>query len=186
MSIQLEKNINNSFPDFQAGTLERFTRQILPLMDSRYKELKPHGVNREGKTKPGTPDLIKTFNDGSQIAVQCSTRKDYWKLLSSSNPERSKPIEDINKCQQKLFNLEEVVLVSNRPFNNANDVSIIRKYSSNCNLKISLYTSEDFASFIAENSSNPEIKEIIKDFFPDIYQGIYNDDLYYKQKGGDS
>ena len=51
---------------------------FLSAHDRSYRGLERFGHTPGGKTRKGTPDLLKTLDDGRQLAVQCSTEKSYW------------------------------------------------------------------------------------------------------------
>ncbi len=92
--------LSNSIKGLEQGAFQDFCLEFLPLFDTRFNGLERHGGTAEGKTRAGTPDLIKTFPDGSHICIQCSADQKYWSKPSVI--EKWKPIEDIIKCNNNI------------------------------------------------------------------------------------
>jgi len=91
----------------EAGRFQDFCLRFLPCFADRYAGLERFGHTTEGKTRPGTPDLIRTLESGKQIAVQCGTEERYWG--PTNKVDELKPVQDIQKCLGKLDNLIEIV-----------------------------------------------------------------------------
>jgi len=70
MRHKLIKEISSALKAMEEGKFQDFCLDFLLLFDSSYKGLGRHRGTVEGKTRKGTPDLIKTLNNGKQIAVQ--------------------------------------------------------------------------------------------------------------------
>jgi tetratricopeptide (TPR) repeat protein len=112
MADGLKLILSNSLEALEQGAFQEFCLSFLPLYNKRYEGLERHGATAAGKTRKGTPDLLKTGAQGKKTAVQCSTEEDYWTPPSAS--ENWKPIKDIMKCIESLKSIEEIVLCSNR------------------------------------------------------------------------
>ena len=112
MGEGLKLLLSKSLEALEQGAFQEFCLSFLPLYDKKYKGLERHGATAGGKTRKGTPDLLKIGERGKQIAVQCSTEEDYW--IPPSAYENWKPIKDIMKCIEALKSVEEIVLCSNR------------------------------------------------------------------------
>ena len=112
MGETLKLLFSKSLEALEQGAFQEFCLSFLPLYDKKYERLERHGATAAGKTRKGTPDLLKTGEQGKQIAVQCSTEEDYW--IQPSAYENWKPIKDIMKCIEALKSVEEIVLCSNR------------------------------------------------------------------------
>ena len=109
MGEGLKLLLSKSLESLEQGAFQEFCLSFLPLYDTKYKGLERHGATAAGKTRKGTPDLLKTGEQGKQIAVQCSTEEDYW--IPPSAYENWKPIKDITKCIEALKSIDEIVLV---------------------------------------------------------------------------
>ena len=65
------------------------------------------------KTRKGTPDLIKTLGNGDQIVCECGTAEDYWTSpKETSKYPKWKPIQDVQKCLNKMDRPIEIILAS--------------------------------------------------------------------------
>jgi hypothetical protein len=156
------------------GQFQSFCLDFLPMHNNTYQQLKRHGGTSTGKTRKGTPDLIKTLATGEQIAVQCSVEENYWRKPKKEEKYNSwKPISDINDCISKVENLKEIVLCSNKetPTNLPNIKSeIIQKYKNNT--KITILDRVDIEKTLLENTETPSFEIIAKTYFPEIYSLI--------------
>ena len=64
MKHKLTKEISATLKLMEQGAFQSFCLDFLPLIGSSYKGLERHGGTADGKTRKGTPDLIKTFSNG--------------------------------------------------------------------------------------------------------------------------
>lgn len=154
------------------GAFQSFCLDFLPMYNTCYEKLERHGGTETGKTRKGTPDLIRTLPNGKQIAVQCSVEETYWN--KPKNEEKSnnwKPLADINKCLSELSNIEEIVLCSNReiPTNLANVKSeIIQGCKGITSAKITLLDRADLEKTLLDNVGTPFFDRVAKNHFPEI------------------
>lgn len=120
MSSGVKAIISQELKALEQGMFQEFCLSFLPIYNQKYQGLRRHGGTAEGKTRKGTPDLIKTNSDSTQIAVQCSVDKYYWK--KTTNLADTKPCKDIIDCKDEVNDLVEIVLCSNQeiPTNNPN------------------------------------------------------------------
>ncbi len=155
MGEGLKLLLSKSLEALEQGAFQEFCLSFLPLYNKKYKGLERHGATAAGKTRKGTPDLLKTGEQGEQIAVQCSTEEDYWTPPSAY--ENWKPIKDITKCTDALKSLEEIVLCSNREISpsrpNAKS-EIITWATSKTTAKITLLSLSNFEEEILQNTIN--------------------------------
>lgn len=114
--------------------------------------------------------MVKDFPNGDQIVIVTTVQKDYWKQKKDSL--EWQPIKDIRYCIDNYKNLIEVTLVSQSFGPNANIQSKIKKYfASEMKEKkfiITFIDAEALAACIVKNQSDPEMQEIIKEFFPSL------------------
>ena len=164
--------ISNSLKAIEQGALQDFCLSFLPIYDSRFNGLERHGGTATGKTRAGTPDLLKTNPDGSHICVQCSVEQDYWSR-PKKNTDDWKPIKDINECLSKIKNIKEIVLCSSQeiPTNYPNAKADIISYVNNIDNKI-VVTLFSVSNFEEELSIAKKYSEIIKKYIPDLYEVI--------------
>jgi hypothetical protein len=80
MKKTIRSLISEALKTFEQGMFQDFCLDFLPLYDFYYDGLQRHGATADGKTRKGTPDLIKTLPSAEQIAVQCSVDANYWKV----------------------------------------------------------------------------------------------------------
>lgn len=176
MRHEFIKEISGALRAMEQGAFQDFCLDFLPLLDPSYKGLERHGGTVEGRTRKGTPDLIKTLSNGKQIAVQCSVATGYWK----SPKEKSKfptwkPCEDIDKCLQHLNNVEEIILCSNQevPTNKPNAKADILSYAKHkTNARITLLCCADIENFLTDNVATPDFEALFKNHFPKIHERI--------------
>ena len=150
---------------------------FLSAQDRSYSCLERFGHTPGGKTRKGTPDLLKTLDDGRQLAVQCSTEKSYWnkpqqrgKLLHNW-----KPCMDLDDCLEKLQDPVEIVLCCNQeiPTNHPNAKADILNYASHkTKAKITILALEDFDQNLAINIGTPAFAQIFEQFFPNLFDLI--------------
>lgn len=170
MRHPLIKDISDALKTMEPGAFQEFCLEFLPLFDPSYKGLERHGGTVNGKTRKGTPDLIKTLSSGRQIAVQCSVATDYWKIPKDKS--KWKPCADVDKCLQFLSNVQEIILCSNQeiPTNAPNAKAEVLLYAKN--LKISLLCCSDVENILIDNIENPNFKALLKNHFSKIYERI--------------
>ncbi len=160
------------------GQFQLFCLDFLPLYNNTYQGLKRHGGTATGKTRKGTPDLIKTLDNGEQIAVQCSVEKNYWKKPKKEETlDNWKPVSDINDCISKVANLKEIVLCSNQeiPTNLPNVKSeIIQKYKDITIAKITPLDRADIERTLIEYIGTSHFEKIAKVYLPEISSLIEN------------
>jgi hypothetical protein len=166
--------ICETIKSMEQGEFQCLCLDFLSIYDLKYKDLERFGHTSEGKTRKGIPDIIATLSDGRIIAVECSTKEDYWK--KTVDIEKWKPCKDINSCIKKIGqNLNEIILCSNRekPTNQPNLSFEIINYAkgiSSVNIPISIYDCARIEKIISDNVSNPLFKKIIKEYFHDLYE----------------
>lgn len=162
--------LSDSIKALEQGAFQDFCLSFLPLFDFRFIGLERHGSTSDGKTRAGTPDLIKTNSDGSHICVQCSVAKDYWSKPSNIND--WKPIEDVNKCADQITNLKEIVLCASQeiPTNLPNVKSEIIEYSKTITkAEITILSLSNLEEELYSNRDN-KYSEVIKRFCPVAYE----------------
>lgn len=154
------------------GQFQLFCLDFLPMYNAIYQQLERHGGTVTGKTRKGTPDLIKTLADGKQIGVQCSVLKNYWeKPKDEEKLNKWKPISDINDCVAELKNVVEIVLCSNQeiPTNLPNIKSELIQESKDITMaKITSLDRADIERTLLDNVGTPSFERIAKIYFPEI------------------
>lgn len=162
----------------EQGAFQTFCLDFLPLYNAKYKGLERHGGTVDGKTRKGTPDLIKTLNSGNQIAVQCSVEKNYWKIPKDKNKlPQCKPCRDIDNCLKYLSNVSEIILCSSQeiPTDSADIKARISLYAKNkTKARITLLNLVDIEENLIDNIENPEYKKLYQSYFPGIDEQIIN------------
>ena len=162
MGNPIRNLLSNTIKAMEQGEFQDFCLDFLPLYHDKYKGLKRHGTTPEGKTRKGTPDLIKTFDNGKQIAAQQGTEKTYWSFKEFVE---SKPAKDINSCIKGLSDLEEIVLLSNQeiPTNRANvESEIINNAKKITEATITIFSISNFEEEI--NNNLGKYKNILKEY----------------------
>jgi len=157
----------------EPGRFQDFCLRFLPCLNSRYVGLERFGHTVEGKTRRGTPDLIKTLDSGKQIAVQCGTEDRYWG--PTAEIEELKPVQDILECLKKLDDPIEIVAISNReiPTNAPNAKSkIIGAFADRTPALISPIALAEISEFLDNSSEDPSVKRLIADFCPEAAENI--------------
>lgn len=157
----------------EQGEFQDFCLDFLPLYHDKYKGLKRHGATPEGKTRKGTPDLIKTFDNGKQIAAQQGTEKTYWVFQEFGE---SKPAKDIKSCIKYLLDLEEIVLLSNQEIqtNRANvESEIINNAKKITKATITIFSISNFEEEIKNNLN--KYRNVLKKY-------LSNEDYSYIEK----
>ena len=156
MPVELRVEINKAIREMEQGRFQDFCLMFLSAQDRSYSGLERFGHTPGGKTRKGTPDLLKTLDDGRQLAVQCSTEKSYWnKPSNEANYSTSwKPCMDLDDCLEKLQDPVEIVLCCNQeiPTNHPNAKADILNYASHkTKAKITILALEDFDQNLAIN-----------------------------------
>ncbi len=167
--------IESTLQTLEAGAFQDFALEFLPLLDPRFKGLARFGHTAAGKTRAGTPDLLKTDPaTGAQIAVQCGTDADYWSQKEPAT--RIKPVKDALKCIEALINLSEIVLISNRPVpTSAPDVRsdiighLRRPHTA---APVTLLSLEDVGQFLATSLHALALKPLIQRYFPEVAAAV--------------
>ncbi len=176
MRNELIVEISDVLKAMDDGVFQDFCGDFLPLYDISYKGLVRHGTTVEGKTRKGTPDLIKTSANGKQIAVECSTQKKYWHAPKAKEKfAKWKPCIDINKCISCLKYLNEIVLCSSQeiPTNMPNVKADLLSYAKErTNAKTSLLCCVNIENYIADNVEMPEMQNLLKTYLPSVYSRI--------------
>lgn len=170
------KEISTALKTMEPGAFQDFCLDFLPLFDPSYKGLERHGGTVEGKPRKGTPDLIKTLSNGKQIAVQCSVAAKYWKSPKDKSKFPTwKPCDDIEKCLQRLNNVEEIILCSNQevPTNRPNAKTEILSYTKHkTNARITLLCGSNIENSLINNVETPGFETLFKKHFPKIHERI--------------
>lgn len=176
MRHELIKEISGVLRAMEQGAFQDFCLDFLPLLDPSYKGLERHGGTVEGKTRKGTPDLLKTLSNGKQIAVQCSVATGYWKSpKDKSKLSGWKPCKDIDKSLQHLDNVEGIILCSNQevPTNKPNAKAEILSYTKHkTNARITLLCWANIENSLINNVGTPDFEALFKNHFPKIHERI--------------
>ncbi len=176
MRHEFIKEISGSLRAMEQGAFQDFCLDFLPLFNPSYEGLKRHGGTVEGKTRKGTPDLIKTLSNGKQIAVQCSVATEYWKSpKDKSKLSGWKPCKDIDKCLQHLHNIQEIILCSNQevPTDKPNAEAEIVSYAKDkTNARITLICCANIENSLINNVGTPDFEALFKNHFPKIHERI--------------
>jgi len=157
---------------FEGGRFQDFCLDFLPAYDGRFEGLVRLGHTAGGKTRAGTPDLLKTAGE-RQIAVQCGTDQNYWP--SEATIATSKPYQDAIDCIRALQNLDEIVLVTNRetPLGSPNlraQISAAVRHETTA--AVTLLGREDLGQFLALNVTDPRVARIITEYFPNVARAL--------------
>jgi hypothetical protein len=173
MTTQERNTIERRIKELEGGRFQEFMLKFLPLYDKGYEGILRNGHNMEGKTGPGHPDLLKTNSKGQQIGCECGNGKRYWANTDDKNKLKySKPIRDLEACLSKLHNLVEIVLVSGQsiPPKSPNTKSNLIAYGIERGCRVIVLASQDLASWLESNMSQHNVLELIKEYFPDIFE----------------
>src|SRR4030095_7807595 len=83
------------------GAFHELCDELLPRVDSRYRLLRPHGVNPDGRSIKGQPDsFIGESASDASVAFCYSTQKQaWWKKL----------VDDVNEARATCPNAREIV-----------------------------------------------------------------------------
>jgi hypothetical protein len=175
MSTVIRSLVEKSIQVMEAGRFQDFCLEFLPFFSERYKGLERHGHTGEGKTRKGTPDLIKTEVTGEQIAVQCGTEENYWRRPTQED--EWKPFSDAKKCLAELSSPSEIVLISSReiPTNQSNTKSdLIGLINKETAILVNAVTLGEIGQFIVENLHDPRGKALVEKYCPDAYLAFRN------------
>jgi len=168
MSEVFRTLIEQSLETMEGGRFQDFCLEFLPVYDSRFEGLSRVGHTAGGKTRPGTPDLLKTDASG-QTGVQCGTEEDYWPPEDAI--EGSKPYEDGRKCMRVLEQPVEIVLVSNRatPARTPNvKLAIMKALQASTGVQITLLGREDLSQFLITRFEERRVRRLITKFCPEV------------------
>lgn len=163
--------ISTEIRALEQGKFQELCQALIPILDHKYQGMERFGGTVEGKTRKGVPDVIKTDELGNQIAIECSTEENYWKI--QENHSQWKPCKDIDKCLERLKKPREIILCSNKevPTNCPNAKSEIIKYAQNkSSVPIRLFCLADFEQILSENIENPLYQKIFEQYLPDTYK----------------
>ncbi len=177
MKTHFRSEISSTLARMEQGRFQDFCLAFLPLYNPLYKNLARFGHTVEGKTRKGTPDLLKTTTEGFQIAVQCSTEENYWipPRQKEKYSESWKPCQDIDKCLTALENPTEITLCSNNEIttNQPNAKTRIIEYAqARTEARILCLSIEDLDEVLAINIHNSDYELLFREFFPDVFQLI--------------
>jgi tetratricopeptide (TPR) repeat protein len=157
----------------ESGKFQSFILKILPILDPKYSGIIRHGQTEFDKTRPGTPDLLKTLENGDQIACECGTEENYW--TPTENLADWKPVKDGEKCLHSLSQPIEIVLASNRPISikhpNAKTI-LYDHFQKISGTKITVLTSADLATWAENNLHDSQVFEVASEFFPEVTENI--------------
>ena len=162
--------IETTLKGMEAGRFQDFCLEFLPVWDHRFVGLSRYGHTAAGKTRPGTPDLIKTNPDGTQIAVQCGTNEYYWK--PTKDYDSWKPCEDAQKCIEALDRPVEIILASNHELSthHPNSKTEIISYLKNKTIAlITLLSLEDISQFIFTTLHEAQTKRLLERYFIEVF-----------------
>jgi hypothetical protein len=177
MGDPIKTLLSNSIKALEQGAFQDFNLLFLPLFDSRFACLERHGGTADGKTRPGTPDLIKTNTDGSTLCVQCSVDRKYWSKPANIN--EWKPIVDIIKCKKHIPNIKEIILCTSQeiPTGSAKVKSDIKNCAKEyTNAEITILSISNYEEEISNNIT--KYKEVIKRFCPNLYKILSKESKY--------
>jgi hypothetical protein len=166
VSEVLRSLVEQGLETMEGGRFQDFSLEFLPLYDARFQGLSRLGHTAGGKTRAGTPDLLKTDASG-QTGVQCGTDEDYWP--SEDSVEGSKPYEDALKCIRVLERPVEIVLVTNRetPARTPNiKLMIATALQRDSDARISLLGREDLSQFLITHLETERVRRLVAKFFP--------------------
>ena len=158
--------VEQSLETMEGGRFQDFCLEFLPVYNARFEGLSRVGHTAGGKTRPGTPDLLKTDASG-QIAVQCGTDQDYWS--TEGTVEGSKPHVDGMKCIEALDRPVEIVLISNRetpprtPNIKSAIVTTLRRFTA---AEITLLGREDLSQFLITHLEDARVGRLMVKFCP--------------------
>lgn len=163
--------------NMEAGRFQEFMLKFLPALDARYEGIVRYGGTEFGKTKPGVPDLIKTLENGDEIAVECGTEQGYWTPPENSDDygKKWKPASDALKCLKRLTRPVEIVLPSTRPLSQGHPsaktqlIDFLKQHSP---VRVRPVSSEDVAAWFEGNTFTPKGQELLRQFFPEVFDSI--------------
>lgn len=177
MSSVIRKLVEESLEGMESGKFQDFCLDFLPLWDGRFRGLARFGHTAAGKTRAGTPDLLLTKPDGSQIGVQCGTEENYWK--QPDDVVKWKPYADAIKCIETLTNLIEIVIVANReiPTNKPNTKSaLIGLLEDKTGAVVTPLAREDVSQFISSTLHTPPTKRLLQAYFQEAFQAFVSEE----------
>jgi hypothetical protein len=166
MSEVLRVLIEQSLETMEGGRFQDFCLEFLPVYNTRFAGLSRVGHTAGGKTRAGTPDLLKADSSG-QTGVQCGTDEDYWPTEDSI--EGSKPFEDGMKCIRVLELPGEIVLVTNRetPARTPNiKLLLATALQSSTEARITILGREDLSQFMITHLEDQSVRRLVSKFCP--------------------
>jgi hypothetical protein len=186
MSQVVRDLIEKTLSGMEQGEFQDFCLHFLPLYAQRFGGIVRVGHTAAGKTRKGTPDLLKTDATGAQLAVQCGTEKNYWKRTEKLDD--WKPCDDGTKCIESLSNLAEIVIIANReiPTNHPNCKTVVIKYlSSKTSAAVTPLSVEDIGQFLAPLVHDLSVRSLFKDYFPEVFSLVQDEELAQKYRLAD-
>jgi len=177
MSSVIRSLVEEALEGMEAGKFQDFCLKFLPLWDDRFRGLERFGHTAAGKTRAGTPDLLLTRPDGSQIGVQCGTEENYWKRTEDLT--KWKPYADAIKSIKALTNLFEIVIIANReiPTNKPNTKSeLIGLLQDSTDAAVTPLAREDVSQYISSTLHTPPTKRLLKACFQDAFQAFESEE----------
>jgi hypothetical protein len=177
MSSVIRSLVEAALEGMEAGKFQDFCLEFLPLWDDRFQGLSRFGHTAAGKTRAGTPDLLLTRPNSSQIGVQCGTEENYWKRPEDVT--KWKPYADAMKSIETLTNLFEIVIIANReiPTNKPNTKSeLIGLLEDKTAAAVTPLAREDVGQFISSTLHTPPTKRLLKTYFLDAFQAFASEE----------
>ncbi len=170
----IKKYICDTIKTFQPGNFQEFCLDFFEVFDPSLHRLRIHGGTANGKTKPGNPDLIHTYDDGSVVGIEIGTEEPYWGRKKSLIT-NLKPIKDVEKCADhpglsRLILCSSQEIPGNREGIESEIVSHCRKRYS---FKVEVWSNANFRDEIYNNLQ--KYQKLIKDFWGDLYEMIFVD-----------
>ena len=176
MTVFRKGLIEKELASFEPGKFQEFMLKFLPLYEPKYGGIIVNGGTIYGKTRLGTPDLIKTLSDGKQIVCECGTEQNYWNFSHASlDLQTCKSIKDAIKCIKSVAKLEEVILASSSsipPSRGTAKSSIISYLKTKTKAQITILSARDIASWLDSNSEKKSVRCIIEYFFNEAAENI--------------
>ncbi len=169
MATVLRPLIQKEIEGMEAGRFQDFCLRFLPCYQQRFKGLERHGHTASGKTRPGVPDLIKTFESGEQVGVECGTEQGYWGPLADVG--KLKPYRDIAKCIDSLDRPVEIVAIASREIpRNAQNVKsqIAQAFQRQTRARVTLIQLTEISDFLDGSFEDPVVQKLIADYCPTV------------------
>lgn len=169
MTTVVRQIIETTLQGMEAGVFQDFCLDFLPLSSPRFAGLARFGHTASGKTRAGTPDLLKTDEAGRQTAVQCGTEVDYWGPTKTL--EAAKPYTDALKCISSLAGLAEIVLIANReiPTKTPNaKLDLISAVRGKTDAALTLISLEEIGRTLVDALDDDRTRRLLRRYFPEV------------------